>query len=162
MPKKRVWLLDLAALLFCIIFLLACNAKETNTSQTESENASRTPVWNFSFSRPNDLTLQYESEDHIRFCFENELRTRYNRCLYFSKVGHFHLDDVQTILHIGKSGTFHYINREFSVGSIGTEYKLDGFLKYKDETVLITATAQAGAGFDDATWAIPIIKTIHR
>jgi len=149
---------------FSVFILVACSDNEINVKQAEGEITS---LWNLKFSRPNDLTLQHESKERIRYCIQKELGTRHPRCVTFSKIKLVRLDDSHTKMQVDKYSIFRFEKRAYTQGSIGTEHKINGYLTYKDEEfnnvrLDISADAFGDAGHDDASWVLPIVKSIHR
>jgi len=131
-------------------------------SNNQSESHLLTSVLNFKFLRPVDLTLQGETSQHARYCFQSEQSKRSSRCMMFSIDGKINQNANHTALQLTQGESFQYVSRESTVGSIGTEYEISGHLTIDGQTLFIKAFANAGAGFNDASWALPIIQTVKR
>lgn len=142
------------------VILVGCGGgaqEEVPVNDTTTELA----VFDLQFDHPDSLEVQSESDAGTRFCFSDELMHRHTRCLEFSIDGQIDDVDYQTV-ELVSGGTLNYVNEVSPGGSGGPIHVLNGHLEIDGQIVFVEADAAEAAGYDDATWVVPILETVRR
>lgn len=109
------------------------------------------------------LVEMNKDDNSVRYCFEEELRSRYIRCFSISRISDvpMHTDSWNSIL-LEDEGTFVYEVRQVAnPGSGGPVATLNGYLEIGGEVFEVKANAQSEIRPPDPTWVLPIIQSVH-
>lgn len=140
-----------------VLALTACQNGET----VDQANTATTALTTFGIQldHPDDLQLQTESDDQAELCFASEQDTRHPRCLRLATNGQAPAGDNVQTMDLDNSGSLTYVTETRDGGSGGAEHLLTGQLTVGGQTIFVTADAAEEAGFEDATWSLPILRT---
>lgn len=109
------------------------------------------------------LVEMSKDENSARYCFEEELRSRYVRCFSISRTSDvpMYTDSWKSLL-LQNGGVFVYEVRQVAnPGSGGPAAILDGYLEIGGGVFEVKANAQSEIQSPDPTWVLPIIQSVH-
>lgn len=146
-------------LILMVILLAACTRGEPDVPALDA--TSSVPAFGIEFDHPADLEPQWENASGSAFGFGDEADLRYNRMLEFAATGQLSDGLEPTAIELDSGGTVTYVNETSTVGSGGTEHFLVGYVETDQNTFYVRANASEKAGYGDADWALPMIRTIR-
>ena len=143
----------------CLLLLTACQSAE---DVADEQITSPVSAFDLELDHPEDLRLQSQSDRFVEFCFEAEQNTQHPRCMQLIDADEpVEGTNLQT-LDLDGGGTFSYVLDCATDSNGTTEHSLKGQLTVGDQIIFVAANANEEAGFEDATWPLPLIRTIRQ